>query len=123
MQDNADLGRIWCRFLERRGFLVSLATASDEALRALDETDFDALILEPMVDSGGLSVADFASFRNPDIQILAVTRSTFFSAGAILQMMPNARGVLRTPVRPEDLVAYLEHFGDRAATKVTAQNA
>lgn len=110
VQDNRDLGAIWCRFLTRHGVGAQLATSEDEAIEALASQQFDALILEPVLDGGGgLSVADIAAYRHPDLPIIAVTKSEFFSDGSIFSIIPNARGFLRTPVRPEDLIAYLEH--------------
>ena len=118
VQDNADLGRLWGNFLRRRGLDVTLVTTDEEAIKALAMDPFDAMVIEPALSSGGgLPVTDFATFRNPDIVIIAVTKSDFFSGGSLFDLIPNARGVLRTPVRPEDLAAYLEHFGSRATAK------
>lgn len=117
VQGSEDLGRIWGRFLGARGFAATLATNVPAAFSAISAVDFDALILDPMIGGWGLTVADYATFRTPDIQILVVTRSSFFSDSAILQMVPNARGVLHEPVRPEDLAAYLEHFDQRSAAR------
>ncbi len=120
VQENADLGQIWCNFLRRRGVEVTLVTNGEDAVRAIAMDPFDALIIEPVL-SGGLPVADFATFRNPEIIIIAVTKSDFFSGGALFDLIPNARGVLRPPVRPEDLAAYLEHFSERAETRKAAR--
>lgn len=111
VQDNADLGRMWCRFLARQGVWADLAVSQEIALDYLSRHHYDVLLIEPDLEGGGgLPVADFATFRNPDISILAVTRSTFFSESMIFDIMPNARALLRTPVPPEDLAAYIEHF-------------
>lgn len=110
VQDNRDLGAIWCRFLGRQGVEAELATNEIEAIEALAKHSFDALILEPVLGGGGgLSIADLAAYRQPDLPIIAVTKSEFFSDGTIFSIIPNARGFLRTPVRPEDLAAYIEH--------------
>ncbi len=119
VQDNEDLGRIWCRFLARSGLVADLSLSREDALNALKDTSYDALVIEPaMPDGGGIPVADFATYRNPEIAIIAVTKSTFFSDGSIFGLIPNARGFLRTPVRPADLVAYLEYCASRASQKV-----
>ena len=110
VQDNADLGLIWSRFLERQGHEVVLATHISDAFEALRKDDFDAMVLEPILDSeSGFAVADFAAVRQPDLPIIAVTKSSFFSDGSIFQLLPNARGFMRLPLRPDDLQAYLEH--------------
>lgn len=123
VQDNADLGRIWCNFLARRGLEVSLATSGEDANRILAQDIYDAMIIEPVLSGGGgLPVADFATFRNPDVIIIAVTKSDFFSSGSIFELIPNMRGLLHTPVRPEDLAAYVEHFSERVETREAARS-
>ena len=62
-----------------------------------------------------IAVADFATYRNPDLPIIAVTARGFFSDGAIFELVPNARGLLRAPLRLEDMAALIEHYGGRAA--------
>jgi DNA-binding NtrC family response regulator len=115
VQDNYDLGSIWARFLARNGVESRLATDTEQAIAALQEEDFDALVLEVVMPSGSsLAVADFAQFRKPDIPIIAVTKSSFFSDGSIFDLIPNARGFIRAPLRPSDLVAYIEHCAPRA---------
>lgn len=115
VQDNADLGRMWCRFLARQGVWAELAVSQESALNYLSRNIYDVLIIEPDLEGGGgLPVADTATFRNPDIAILAVTRSTFFSESMIFDIMPNARALMRTPIRPEDLAAYVEHLDETA---------
>ncbi|NNU79600.1 response regulator [Halovulum dunhuangense] len=111
VHENGDLCGIWARFLKRSGFSVKVATSPADAEYQLASADFDVLVVEPELEGhGGLSVADMATFRNPEIRILAVTASSFFSEGTIFDLIPNARGVLRTPVRLEDLGAYIDHF-------------
>ncbi|MBD3625065.1 MAG: hypothetical protein HUJ24_06740 [Rhodobacteraceae bacterium] len=119
VQQSEDLGAIWCRFLKRHGVAADFAGTQQKALAALEASDYDALVIDPVLDGcgGGLPVADFATFRNPDIVILAVTGSSFFSEGSIFDLIPNARGVMHTPMRPDDLLAYLEHFHARHAPR------
>ena len=115
VQDNAELGRMWCRFLARQGMRADLAVSQQTALDYLSKHHYDVLVIEPDLEGGGgLPIADFASFRNPDVSILAVTRSTFFSEAMIFDIMPNARALLRTPVPPQDLAAYIEYFDETA---------
>ena len=115
VQDNADLGRIWCRFLARQGVWADLAVSEEIALDFLTKYRYDVLVIEPDLEGGGgLPVTDFATFRNPKISILAVTRSTFFSESMIFDVIPNACGLLRTPVSPGDLAAYVEYFDAKA---------
>jgi DNA-binding response OmpR family regulator len=116
VQENEDLGRIWCRFLERHGVTVDYAGTQAQAFEALGTRTYDALVIDPVLHEpgDGLAVADMATVRNPDIVILAVTKSTFLSEGSIFSLIPNARGVMHTPMRPDDLLAYLQHFHARS---------
>ena len=110
VQDNADLGRIWCRFLARQNLDVHLVTKQVEACEALRTDAYDALVLEPILEGeSGFAIADFAVMMHPDIQIIAVTKSSFFSEGSVFDLIPNARGLMRVPLRPDDLAALLEH--------------
>lgn len=116
VESNPDLGRIWARFLERRGLICRLAAAEDDALTALRTDCFDAIVLDMEMPRGGaLAVSDFAAYRYPDIPIIAVSARGFFSDGAIFELIPNARSLLRTPLRPDDMAALVEHYGGRYA--------
>lgn len=91
-----------------------LAGDGAEAEEALRESSFDTLVLDMELPRGeALSVADFASYRNPEIPILAVTARGFFSDGAIFELVPNARGLLRSPLRPDDMAALIQHYTRR----------
>ena len=110
VEHNADLGRIWSRFLERQGVSVDLATSQRDAIAMMRFNDYDALVTELVLpDGGAIAISDYATYRFPEIPIITVTSSRFFSDGSIFELMPNARGLMRTPFRPDDLAALLEH--------------
>jgi len=113
VQTNPDLGGVWSRFLQRKGLDNVLATTIAEAEEALSNSDFTAMAIDPLNTPGGLGLADLAAYRNPDIAIIAVTQAGFFSEADVFDIIPNARAVLRSPVRPDDLAAYLEHVHRR----------
>jgi len=114
VEDNEDLGTIWSRFLARQGLTVTLATSQTDAISEMRFNDFDALVLELVLpDGGAIAISDYATYRFPDIPIITVTSGSFFSDGSIFQLMPNARGLMRTPFRPDDLAALLEHCGEK----------
>jgi DNA-binding NtrC family response regulator len=116
VEGNRDLANIWARFLARQGVTCTLAGTAAEAFAALRGGGFEALVLDMELPQGeAIAVADFASYRNPDLPIIAVTARGFFSDGAIFQLIPNARGLLRTPLRLDDMAALIEHYGRRRA--------
>lgn len=122
VEDNEDLGTIWSRFLARQGLTVTLATSQADAIAEMRFNDFDALVLELVLpDGGAIAISDYATYRFPDIPIITVTSGSFFSDGSIFQLMPNARGLMRTPFRPDDLAALLEHCGDKPSSAMRRQ--
>lgn len=128
VEHNLDLARIWARFLERQGVECSIAENRAQAYAALRVGLFHALVLDMELPNGeALAVADFATYREPDLPIIAVTARGFFSDGAIFELVPNARSLLRSPLRLDDMAALIEHYGRRTAagpsTLPTAANA
>jgi len=110
VEHNEDLAKIWSRFLERQGLEVDVTTSQKSAIQRMRFTDYDALVLEIVLpDGGAIAISDYATYRFPDIPIITVTSGSFFSDGSIFELMPNARGIMRTPFRVDDLAALLEH--------------
>jgi DNA-binding NtrC family response regulator len=119
VESDRDLAGIWASFLGRQGVACTLAGSTAEAYAALRGAAFDALVLDmELAGHQAIAVADFATYRNPEMPIIAVTARGFFSDAAIFELVPNARGLLRTPLHPEDMAALIEHYGGRyAATR------
>lgn len=111
-ESEIDLSDIWRRHLERQQIEVYVVTTSDEAVEAISEMQFDVIILNLVLAEGSaLAVSDFAQYRQPDTSVIFVTDTSFFSDGSIFSMVPNARALVRTATRPEDLAAMVEHYG------------
>jgi CheY-like chemotaxis protein len=116
VEHQRDLAEIWARFLTRNGLSCTIAGSEAEAYDKLREGAFDVILLDMELPEGtAIAVADFATYRNPDIPIVAVTARGFFSDNAILQLVPNARGLLRESMRLEDMAALVQHYGGRYA--------
>ncbi|GGA16044.1 response regulator [Neptunicoccus cionae] len=108
----AELGRLWCRHLERQGGRTRLCPNEKCAIDALRFETFDVLVLDVgMEDTSVLAISDLATYRNPHVAIIVVTAKSFFSDGMIFDLIPNARGYLHTPVLPDDLAALVDHYG------------
>ena len=116
VEHDRNLAGIWARFLARQRVQCTLAGTAAEAYAALRLRPFDALVLDMELNCGGaLAVADFATYRNPEMPIIPVTASGFFSDSTIFELIPNARGLLHIPPKPEDMAALVEHYGGRYA--------
>ncbi len=113
-QHSAELGELWAGFLRREGILVTLVQSQGEALMRLKAEEFDALILEMVLpDGGAIAIADFAAYRLPDIPVITVNSSSFFSDGSIFQLMPNVHSVMQAPVDGQDLAALVSHIKNK----------
>ena len=111
VQHNSGLSDLWSLFLRRKGVDVVCAFTQAQAVDLLRFEEFDALILDLILpDGGAIAISDYATYRQPDVPIIAVTSTGFFSDGSIFELIPNARSLMRTPLRPDDLVAVLEHY-------------
>lgn len=104
------LGKVWQNFLERQGFEVALAVSQPDAIDKLRFGQWDVLVIDLMLpDASALAISDFASYKNPDISIIVVSASSFFSDGSIFELLPNARGFMNQPIEPDDLAAVVDH--------------
>jgi len=120
VQHNEYLSNLWTRFLQRQGVEVVQAATQGEAINLLRFEAFDALVLDLVLpDGGAIAISDFATYRFPDVPIIAVTSTSFFSDGSIFDLIPNARSLMRTPLRPDDLAAVLEHYVPKKADTIT----
>jgi len=112
VESDPGLGFIWQNHMMRQGHDVVLAEDQHQASKALDEAQFDVILLDIVLARGSaLAVADLATQSHPDIRIIFVTSTSFFSDGSIFNLTPNARAFLQADTPPEDLTAVIEHYG------------
>lgn len=112
VEGKPDLGKVWSRHLERRGYEVTQACTQQEAIRTLRNMSVDVIVLDLILEDGSaFAVADFSSYRQPDAKVIFVTNSSFFSDGSIFQHIPNACAMLPVETSAEDLGALVEHYG------------
>ena len=111
VESQSELGLLWQRHLERLGAEVSLASSQEGAIAKLYSEDFDIIVLDLVLRQGSaLAVADFASYRRPDAQVIFVTNTSFLSDGSIFAHSPNACAYVQSSTPPEDLAAMVEHY-------------
>ncbi len=110
VEARTSLGKLWQSFLQRQGCDVELAANQPDAIGKLRFKNWDVLVIDLMLpDASALAISDFASYKNPDIAIIVVSASSFFSDGSIFEHLPNARGFMNQPVEPDDLAAVVDH--------------
>ena len=110
VESEVSLGELWQSFLQRQGFEVDLVGNQPDAIDKLRFKSWDALVIDLMLpNSSALAISDFASYKNPDISIIVVSASSFFSDGSIFELLPNARGFMNQPIEPDDLAAVVDH--------------
>lgn len=120
-QQNIELGKLWAGFLEREGIRTTLVVSQSEALAQLRAQDFDALVLEMVLpDGGAIAIADFAAYRMPEVPIITVNSSSFFSDGSIFDLLPNVHSVMQAPVGGEDLAAMVSYLKSKRQARPSA---
>jgi CheY-like chemotaxis protein len=108
---NGDLASIWSRFLGREGVICRIAAGAPQAIDLLRREPFDAIVLDVEMRDAAIAVSDFAAYRHPGIPVIAVTARSFFSDGAVFELIPNARSVQPAAPRLPDLAALVAHYG------------
>lgn len=110
VESKPELGVLWSRHLERFGARVVLTHGQTDAIVALQETQFDVIVLDLVISDGSaFAVSDYVSYRQPQSKIIFVTNSSFFSDGSIFQFCANACAFVTSATPPEDLAALVEH--------------
>jgi len=112
VEDQADLAALWSASLRRLGADVSIVASQDAAISYLQHTCADVLILNlGLRDGSPLAVADYASYRHPDMKIIPVTSDTFFSDGSVFAHVPNTCTFLAVNAHPDDMATIVTHYG------------
>lgn len=110
----ASIAEVWSAFLRREGAICTIVSNAEAAFQALRLRSYAAVVLDMELPRGeALEIADFASYRIPEVPIIAVSARGFFSDSMIFDLVPNARGLLRTPPRLDDMAAMVHHYGAR----------
>jgi len=115
VESHFELGCLWERALQRSGADVCFARSQPEAVKALMQDDFDIIVLDLVLKNGSaFAISDFANYRRPKARVVFVTNTSFFSDGSIFQHCSNACAYLQSETPPDDLVAMVEPYAERA---------
>jgi len=113
VEEKKGLGELWKRHLERADCIVTLARDQDTATEVLNAKTFAVIILDLVIEEGSaLAIADYASFRQPDAQVVFVTNTSFFSDGTLFQHIPNLRAVVQRETPPADLTEMVRYYAE-----------
>lgn len=112
VESDLALGRVWQSHMQRQGMEVHLVADQPGAAMILQAQAFDIIVLDLVISRGSaFAIADLASYRHPDTQIIFVTNTSFFSDGSIFNLSANACAFLQSDIPPEDLTAMVQHYG------------
>ncbi|MEP2531104.1 response regulator [Shimia sp.] len=113
VENEYDLGKIWQSHMERLGVEANLVTSYAAAVTVLESEVYDVMVLDLVLENGAaLALSDFAAYRHPDVQVVFVTNTTFFSDGSIFNHSANVCAFMPTGTPPDDLAAMVEHYGN-----------
>ncbi|PWR03837.1 hypothetical protein DKT77_03735 [Meridianimarinicoccus roseus] len=111
VESNPQLAALWRRHVERQGRTVRVAHDQAGAVSALRDGGIAVVILNVLLtDGSAFAVADYASYRAPNVRILFVTAASFFSDGSIFNHVVNACAYVPVATPPEDIAAMVEHY-------------
>lgn len=112
IESKDSLDELWIGFLKREGHIVDVAHTQPKAVDKLRFQVWDILIVNlTMQNTSALAISDYATYKNPNISIIALSMRNLFSSGSIFNIMPNLRGLMYHPIRPDDLIAIVDHCG------------
>lgn len=115
VERDADLSRLWRDHVVKLGGAVLLVATENAACAALLDDTFDVIILDLVLEEGSaLSVADFASLKQPDARVIFVSSNDMFSDGSIFRFCPNACAFVQSAAPPSDIAALVEHHARTA---------
>lgn len=114
--DNVVLTEIWRDSLEGEGHEITLARSGSEALSLLDRYEFDLVLTDMnMPSGGGISVTTAKKDLNAGIPIVVISGDPVILASGLLPKMLRlgATEVAFKPLKPEELIDIVGRCLDR----------
>jgi len=110
VEDDAWVSRVIQRVFAKAGYETTVASNGEQALRALDEQPFDAMITDinmPKMDGRELCQVLFASDRTLPQSILVVTSQTRVETRSWIDRFPSV-DLQEKPISPRALLRWVE---------------
>lgn len=113
IENDPNLGRIWCRYIERQNLDCRLVGSQADAIEVLQSEDIRVVILDLQLENGStIAVTDYIAYRYPDIKIILVTSDRFFSDGSIFNLVASVSAMVGQETPPEDLAAIVQYHNN-----------
>ncbi|MEM1383958.1 MAG: response regulator [Pseudomonadota bacterium] len=98
-----------------------MAADGDAAMRLMDVRSYDVIVTDLVMPArGGLTLANYASYRAPDVPVVLMTGSAHGAYGELVGQTNNTAMLLRKPFRTEDLNAVLDYLYARRGPRLAA---
>ena len=117
VEDETFLGKIVKESLESRGFLVTMETDGNKALRAFEKILPDVCVLDVMLpNKDGFAVADEIRELNEDVPIIFLTAKTQ-TEDVVKGFMMGGNDYIRKPFSMEELIVRIQNVLRKNADK------
>ncbi|WP_102222831.1 response regulator [Acidimangrovimonas sediminis] len=112
---DAERSRLWQQAISSLGLNVTVVGTQEDAIRMLQTHDYKLMVMNlDLQGASALAIADYASYRHPELRIIFLSASGVFSDGSIFQHAANACAYLPASTPPSDLAAMVEHYRSAA---------
>lgn len=119
IEDDLAFGTMLQLFLERKEFIVSLATSGKQARELLESTSFNLLITDlKLPDDSGMELLKLARKHTPPTPTILMT-SYAEVATAVEAIKRGAEDYISKPFRPEELLMVMEQAMQKPLAKQT----
>ena len=109
VDDEVDFLNLMSDRLKARDMDVSTATCAKEALRMIDETSYDAVVLDLMMpEVDGIETLKIMKQKNPDLQVILLTGHATVEKG-IAAMKLGAMDLIEKPAELSTIIDRIKH--------------
>jgi DNA-binding response OmpR family regulator len=116
VDDDAALARIFQRVFSRAGYTALVATAAPDALRQLNETRIDAVILDlrmPIIDGFGLLYRLRSREAHQHLPVIIITGDTGLTGEQLKELSDLGATVRYKPIEVRELLAEVDRLLSR----------
>jgi len=113
LDDDPSMQRLVSTLLKREGFRVDSFLTGRDAIRAIDSSGYDVLLLDLMMPhEGGMTVIRHLRSKNPDL-LKKVLLLTGLTGSLIESVSDGVAGIVQKPFKAPDLVDAVERVTEK----------